>query len=858
MKNPTHKPGSAIFKRAVTMRHIVMHILFALWLVGAHAAAAVPRLKVAVDRPDIYGVAFAALAAELDWPVADVADAAATALLELWTGDREPVAYAIDPDEGRLLFYGEPFNSPYTRDTIYWIEPGPGLRMTQREPETIAVPTNQTFPSLNHWSEDKYLMVDVPFMREDLYFWEPIYAGWSGWDRKTLPVPLDGYAGGDLLLTVFLTGRGESSWTPDYEAVIRFNNSVPVSFPFNVHETIAASVTVPASLIAPNGNVVEVVGNLQPGQMLSFFAIEALETVYQRHYAPAEHFYVASDGGHARLSAALFADPVVIDITQTRQPQRVRRTDGSLAPTDSWSVAHGSMWAFRERAQIVNLIPETGGFGADLRAATNAVDYLIIAPRAFAEPAQALAAHRREMGLRARTAWIEDIYDQFTAGIRSPEAIRELLRYAAEHWEAAPWMVFLAGRGHLDYLGRITDSPNHLPPLLGVSPGALRAADNLLADLTGNGLPDVALGRLPARTVAQFEGYLDKVFAYERNPPRPSHQQAVFVADNADGGGNYTQTNLQLGEQAAGRYTVTQYSRDWDPASVVRAQMENAFRDGVGLIHYTGHGNTQILGDNNERLLSREQAELLDNPPVPLFVALSCMVGRFDMPGGTSLGEALVLREGGGALAVFAPGGNSWNVHTAVLGEWFHHLHGQQHAGTLGPTLGEARTRHGPLAGAAAASMSSYNLLGDPALKLAGGGTGSPSWADHYHLWRWERFSNLELADPLISGPHADPLQRGWNNLTDYAFGGLPPWIRIADQPAASGYVRLWWCQRENAQDLTYRLRAAPNPSGIWMPAPEETLFSSRPAADPGMIIVDAEVPLTDAIRFFRLKVEVE
>ncbi len=851
------KLGKSRFQKIMNLR-ILLCSLFGLWLTGANAADAPPRLKVAVDTPDVYGIPFAALAAEWNWPIDEVAAAADAAWLALWTGNREPVAYDIDPVEERLLFFGKPFSSPYTRDNIYWIEPGAGSRMARQEPETIPISTNKTFSSRNHWSEDQYLLVDIPFMREDLYFWEPIYAGWDGWERKILPVTLDGYADGDLRLTVFLTGRGHTAWNPDYEAEIRFNDSDAVSFGFNGYETIAASLTVPAAAIAPSGNVVEIIGKLQPGQALSFFAIEAFETDYNRFYAPAERFFFASDGGHARLSAARFTDAVVFDITQPHQARRVIRNDGAFLPDDSWSVDPDSVWAFRERAHIVNLIPAPGGFGADLRAATNVVDYLVIAPRAFAEPARALVAHRREMGLRARTAWIEDIYDQFAAGIRTPEAIRALLVYADAHWEAAPWMVLLAGRGHLDYLGVITDSPNHLPPLLGVSPGALRAADSRLADLNGNGLPDLALGRLPARTIAQFEAYLDKLFAYELNEPRPSHQQAVFVADNADSGGNYTQTNLQLGEEAAGRYAVTQHSLDWDSAAVVRDQLQQAFLNGVGLIHYTGHGNTQILADHNERLLSREQAETLDNPPVPLFVALTCMVGRFDMPSGTSLGEALVLREGGGALAVYAPGGNSWNAHTAVFGEWFHHLHGQQEAGSVGPTLREARKRHGPLAGAAAASMISYTLLGDPALKLAGGGGGTPFWADLFAYWRWERFANLALRDPQISGAQADPLQRGWNNLTDYAFGGLAPRIHTAGNPAGPDHIRLWWRQRETAQDLNYSLWATPDLPGEWTTAPETTLIHSIPATEPGMIIVEADVPKTESRRFFKIKVVVE
>ncbi len=101
-----------------------------------------------------------------------------------------------------------------------------------------------------------------------------------------------------------------------------------------------------------------------------------------------------------------------------------------------------------------------------------------------------------------------------------------------------PQYVLLVGDGHYDFKGAMrADLPNLIPPyLLDVDTEiGETAADNRFVGVDGDAdlLPDMALGRIPAKTPADVTAVVDKILAYE-NDARPGEWQkrAVFVADS--------------------------------------------------------------------------------------------------------------------------------------------------------------------------------------------------------------------------------------------------------------------------------------------------------------------------------------
>ena len=305
-----------------------------------------------------------------------------------------------------------------------------------------------------------------------------------------------------------------------------------------------------------------------------------------------------------------------------------------------------------------------------------------------------------------------------TGGVRTPEAIPELLSYAAATWARPPQMVVLAGNGHYDYLGANTSEANHLPPMLIQTPSGVCASDALLANAGGDDLPDMAIGRLPALTPADLTAMIAKIKAYEAGFGSEWQNQLVLVSDKTDSAGDFRAANARLGQLATGPYSVAErIELDTLALPAARAKLMDRFKTGAGFIHYTGHGGLHNLSAKN--LLTEADVAAMTNAERPaITVALSCLAGRYEVPATSSLGEAL-MRARGGAVAVLGPSGLSRNDPATDLGAAFYRAILQEGEGRMGPAFLKARRS---LASTlfTGETPEIYNLLGDPALRLAG------------------------------------------------------------------------------------------------------------------------------------------
>jgi hypothetical protein len=179
----------------------------------------------------------------------------------------------------------------------------------------------------------------------------------------------------------------------------------------------------------------------------------------------------------------------------------------------------------------LRLGPETGRGGAD---------YLVVSHGDFVPALEPLLTAKRRAGRSPAVVNVQAAYDAWSYGERDPAAIRELLR-AATAWRPAPRAVLLVGAGSV----RGAPPPgerdeNFIPPwLIDADPWLGEAAcDSCYARLDADDprddpLPDVAIGRFPARTLAEAETLVRKTVAYETAPPAGAWRtNALFLADN--------------------------------------------------------------------------------------------------------------------------------------------------------------------------------------------------------------------------------------------------------------------------------------------------------------------------------------
>jgi len=628
----------------------------------------------------------------------------------------KPVAYLPAQGGAGLYFYGQGIDSIYTDENIYWLGRGRGVLMAEAGEsgaEPAAVP--QTFTQAVHAEEDRCPATGLFRDPEaDFWLWDYVVSGQQGGGRRAFTVRADGAAlAGEATLVVHLKGATDTDAEADHHALILLNNQPIGEARWDGLDAHSVALPVEPALLLPGANTVDVEGVLDSGAPYSIFYVDSFDLVYQQLSEAVGDCLLCRAENHAVVTIGGFTQPqiLVLDVTMPRRPEHVvwttvdegeggyRVSFASLLPDDVYLAV--TPQAAKRPSSLTCDEP------SQLKHKRSRADYVMIVPGELKEAAQALAHYRRGQGLATMVAELEDIYDEFNHGIASPKAIQSFLAYACGTRRRGPRYVVLAGNGTYDYKDHLGLGGNLVPPLLMGTGYGLFAADRLFAR-------GVAVGRLPANDAAQLAALVQKIIAYEQGSGERA-KRVVMAADNADGGGNFPRDSDDLARLIPAGYTVSKVTLSGLPIGEARQQLLQGFKDGALVVNYIGHGGWDRLAQ--EGLLTLGDAGALNNAGrLPVVTTLSCLTGRFAVPGYDCIGDALVLQPSGGAIAFWGPSGLLLNRQSKALGKKF--LRGALRPGqrVLGDVIQEAiRSGSGR---ASAASVDLYNLLGDPALKL--------------------------------------------------------------------------------------------------------------------------------------------
>jgi hypothetical protein len=305
--------------------------------------------------------------------------------------------------------------------------------------------------------------------------------------------------------------------------------------------------------------------------------------------------------------------------------------------------------------------------------------------------------------------------DEFNHGIYHPEAIRDFLIHAYRAWDRAPGFVVLAGEGNYDYLNRQGHGDNLVPPLMVGTPWGLFPTDNRYADVAGDdGVPEMAIGRLPVVTPSELEALTAKIAAYESDL-RYRDRNVLFLADNPDEAGDFPSDSDALAATLPPETPTDRISLSDQTLAGARQMLFEGIDSGVFLLNYIGHGGVDRLADEGLFLVS-DVAALANDDRLPILTAMSCMVGQFGLPGYDGLSESLVLRQGGGAIAVWAATGMSVNDQALPLDRQFINDLLASEIPTIGEIVVNTVAAEG--GGLSRYMLDIYNLQGDPALRV--------------------------------------------------------------------------------------------------------------------------------------------
>jgi uncharacterized repeat protein (TIGR01451 family)/fimbrial isopeptide formation D2 family protein len=684
------------------------------------------RLKLAVTTNGLYYIDAIQIADLMQLPTWMVKALIAIGGLAL-NSQEQAVAYLPADGNAGIYFYGEGIDSLYTRDNIYWLTIGRGNHIPQvngQKPDPASA--EGVFTDHLHLEEDR-MPITALFNnpQDDYWAWDYIYSGYPGMSTRTVKLTIPGPApAGEAKLLIRLKGGTNTAASPDHHVVVRLNGTQIGEGYWEGTSLYELALPFSQALLRSGDNTIELTGVLDAGVPYSLFYLDAIDVAFQRYYRAVDNELLARGDQNPVMTIAGFTGPdiKVFEVTRPQQPALVTAT--TIDPsTAGYRVSFSPQTPEAvylalplSKARLPNSIVADGF--SNLKESAGA-DYLVITTLGLKYAAQSLADYRGSQGLATMVVELEDIYDEFNAGIPSPEAIKAFLASAYTSWRRPPRYVVFAGAGTYDYKNIQGRGDNLIPPLMVGTPYGLFPSDTRLADVVGSdGTPDIAIGRLPVVTATELYALIEKIKAYESAPDAAWDKQVLMASDNPDEGGNFPVDSDEVATLLPQEYTVNNISLMEFSPDQARQRLLERLNEGVLLFNYLGHAGLDRLATEGIMRSSDVQA-LTNGERLPIGVFMTCVVGQFAIPGYDSLSEMLVLKNTGGAAAVWAPSGLSENAEAKILNSEFFRALFSKESKRIGDIIVKASRAYARY-GRVPFMRDIYNLLGDPALQVKG------------------------------------------------------------------------------------------------------------------------------------------
>ncbi len=481
---------------------------------------------------------------------------------------------------------------------------------------------------------------------------------------------------------------------------------------FDARQRGVGNFTIPGSFLRDGANTVSLVA--QNGQQ-DVSLIDYLRISYPHTYNADNDYLSFTATGRERITIDGFTSKQirVFDVTDSAAVKELQgfvnstRNRFNISFTAADNGTRNLIATTQGQSKRASRI--TANQPSSWRTANHAADLVIITRGDLASAIEPLRAARQQEGYRVAVVDVEDLYDEFTFGNKAPQAIRDFLGYARASWSVAPRFVLFAGDATFDpknYLG--FGDNDALPTKLIDTAEIETASDDWFSDFNNDGIADLAMGRLPVRSVAEANSVVAKLLRYGSSQGSGA---ALLVSDLNDGF-SFEQENANLRPLLTAKYQIQEVKRGELGDQQARAQLLTALNGGPRIVNYYGHGSIGLLRGN---LLTSDDAATLNNyDNLSLFTLMNCLNGYFQDISGNSLAEAL-LKANGGAAAVWTSTGLTFpneqarmnqQLYTLLLGDSRNRL-------TLGEAIQQAKAITSD-----SDVRKTWVLLGDPTTRI--------------------------------------------------------------------------------------------------------------------------------------------
>lgn len=705
----------------------------------------------------------------------------------------------FEPDEA-LVFYADVEPDIYSETEVYWLTVGdvPGLRMGSSNASPSGAATDTAVWTTAHFEEDFIYRGDLPGYGTPApyprWYWADLNSlGTTSFTAyKTLPAAVT--SGYTASLRVRIHGASQIPGVSlDHRIRVELNGQVVGIMTWKGFTAAQQEFAVPAAWLQRGLNALTLTIESIPGVVVDRSFFDWFEIDYRQSLLAINDqvSFAAAGGGQREFQVTGFhgQDVLAFDVTNPSAPLRltglvaapastapetgpeVAMPDGvtSSSPRQVFLPIAGSpgpagsgatvnvrfgvtsatprTYALGRIATVSHVPPLSLDIGSALRNPTNRADYLLVAHRSLWPAAQALAQHREASGLTVALIDVQDVMDEFGGGRMNPGSIRDFVAYAYSNWQApAPSYLLLLGSGHSDYRMRtgLAARPVLVPPFIAcVDPWNCEVAvENEFVTVSGDDrLPDLALGRLPAKNLDEANVLVNKIINYEASPPSGSWSGTLaFVADNyrsasgaPDPAGNFEALSEGIIAITPPQYTVQRvfydpYPDD-DDDEPFRYRTPTATTDaivatvnsGAVFLNYIGHAGITTWA--HEAILRahdwgrNDVTRFTNGPRQPIVLDMACVSGNFADPVYTGIEVMMLNWPVGGSVAGWGATGFGVATGHDQLHRGFYQAVFNNGVRTLGLATGAGKQALWN-AGFSLDLLDTFDLLGDPALQI--------------------------------------------------------------------------------------------------------------------------------------------
>ncbi len=640
-----------------------------------------------------------------------------------------------------IEFIGQPRDSLYSSDNVYRVLLDPGMAARMDTLESLATTPDAEASQTRGLVMDDNRQYSFASPNGDPWFLEDLFS-FGGPDQAEFALDLSDRSSGGATLTVELWGVTDLAENPDHHVEVLVNGTQVAELfldgltPANIEASVAEG------LLLDGDNTVTVRLPGDTGALFDLVNVESVALSYTtdltidgageldvntagdwRAEAPTPSpdtlfratFEDLPDASFV-VSGLTSSDVVAYAITETGPvwlPDATTSPDGAGYDLQVPGGLDARSYVISQADALVPVQPTPVVFDQSLD--TESADYLVITHPAFTNGLSPLVDHHTRNGLSVKVVNVNDLYQRYGHGMVDPLAIKRYITVAAGHL-GARFVLLVGGDSYdyQDYLG--LGSLSFIPSVYGQVHEVVRYAplDAVLADYTGDMVPDVAIGRFPVRTLQELDWMISKTLQYAT---KEYDLTAVFAADKAEPLTPFSAISDDIATELLQGWEITSAYLDEITPAQAQQQILSGIEAGAALTNYFGHSGFTEWG-RTDRLLTSNDIDTLSNAGLPTVVnQWGCWNTYYVSPQADTLSHRFLVGGDYGAAAVLGPVSL-----TRLSSEQLQSNLSLPLVLTPGVTLGEAILQAKQTMAAAHPGREDvilgYALLGDPALVI--------------------------------------------------------------------------------------------------------------------------------------------